>query len=140
MKTIRFTIPGNPFGKQRPRVVSRGRFSTAYTPKETVQYENLVKLCYEQAAKGERFPDDAMLDVEIVAYYEIPKSTAKKKRAAMLSQEIRPTKKPDGDNIAKVVCDSLNSIAYHDDAAVVEIHVSKFYAEVPHVDVTITQI
>ena len=63
MDEVRFTIPGKPFGKQRPRVVNRGKFSSAYTPKETVQYENLVKLYFQQAAHGEMFPDDAMLDV-----------------------------------------------------------------------------
>ena len=94
MNEIRFTIPGKPFGKQRPRVVNRGKFSTAYTPKETVEYENLVKLYYSQTAHGYMFPDDAMLDVRIFAFYEVPKSASKKKKAAMLAQDIRPTKKP----------------------------------------------
>lgn len=80
MNEIRFTIPGKPFGKQRPRVVNRGKFSTAYTPKETVEYENLVKLYYSQTAHGYMFPDDAMLDVRIFAFYEVPKSASKKKR------------------------------------------------------------
>ena len=120
MNEIRFTIPGKPFGKQRPRVVNRGKFSTAYTPKETVEYENLVKLYYSQTAHGYMFPDDAMLDVRIFAFYEVPKSASKKKKAAMLAQDIRPTKKPDFDNIGKIICDSLNLVAYHDDSAVVD--------------------
>lgn len=140
MNEIRFTIPGKPFGKQRPRVVNRGKFSTAYTPKETIHYENLVKLYFQQAAKGEMFPDDAMLDVRIFAFYEIPKSTSKKKREAMLAQQIRPTKKPDFDNIGKVICDSLNTVAYHDDSAVVDAQVRKFYSEKPRVEVIIKQI
>lgn len=140
MDEVRFTIPGKPFGKQRPRVVSRGKSSTAYTPKETVQYENLVKLYFQQAAGGEMFPDDAMLDVRIFAFYEIPKSTSKKKRAAMLAQEIRPTKKPDFDNIGKIICDSLNLVAYHDDSSVVDAQVRKFYSEQPRVEVIIKEI
>lgn len=137
MKQIKFSIPGQPFGKQRPRVVSRGTFSKAYTPKETVSYENLVKLMYSQAAKGKMFPDGAMLDVRIIAYYDIPKSTSKKKRKEMLEHKIRPAKKPDWDNIGKIVCDSLNLVAYHDDSAVVDAQVRKFYSENPRVDVTI---
>lgn len=140
MNEIRFTIPGKPFGKQRPRVVSKGKFSTAYTPKETVQYENLVKLYFQQAANGEMFPEDAMLDVRIFAFYEIPKSASKKKRTAMLAHEIRPTKKPDFDNIGKIVCDSLNLVAYHDDSAVVDAQVRKFYSEQPRVEVIIKKI
>lgn len=137
MKQIKFSIPGQPFGKQRPRVVNRGTFSKAYTPKETVSYENLVKLMYSQAAKGKMFPDGAMLDVRIIAYYDIPKSTSKKKRKEMLEHKIRPAKKPDWDNIGKIVCDSLNLVAYHDDSAVVDAQVRKFYSENPRVDVTI---
>lgn len=140
MDEICFTIPGKPFGKQRPRVVNRGKFSTAYTPKNTVQYENLVKLYYEQAAHGEMFPEDAMLDVRIFAFYEIPKSTSKKRRADMLANKIRPTKKPDFDNIGKIICDSLNLVAYHDDSSVVDAQVRKFYSEQPRVVVSIKTI
>lgn len=140
MDEIRFTIPGKPFGKQRPRVVNRGKFSTAYTPKKTVQYENLVKLYYEQEAHGEMFPEDAMLDVRIFAFYEIPKSTSKKRRADMLANKIRPTKKPDFDNIGKIICDSLNLVAYHDDSSVVDAQVRKFYSEQPRVVVSIKTI
>lgn len=137
LKKITFTIPGAPFGKQRPRVVNRGNFSKAYTPKETVQYENLVKMAYTQEAGEMKFPDETMLDVRIFAYYEIPKSTSKKRRALMLDKTIRPTKKPDWDNIGKIICDSLNLIAYHDDSAVVDSMVRKFYSENPRVVVTI---
>lgn len=140
MKRISFSIPGAPFGKQRPRVVHNGSFSKAYTPKETVNYENLIKVMYQQAAKGQMFPEGSMLDVRIIAYYEIPKSTSKKKQKQMLEHKIRPTKKPDWDNIGKIVCDSLNKIAYHDDSAVVDAQVRKFYSENPRVDVTIRRI
>lgn len=140
MKRISFSIPGAPFGKQRPRVVHNGSFSKAYTPKETVSYENLIKVMYQQAAKGQMFPEGSMLDVRIIAYYEIPKSTSKKKQKQMLEHKIRPTKKPDWDNIGKIVCDSLNKIAYHDDSAVVDAQVRKFYSENPRVDVTIRRI
>lgn len=140
LEEISFQIPGQPFGKQRPRVVSRGNFSKAYTPKETVQYENLVKLYFQQAAGGRVFSDDSMLDVRIIAYYDIPKSTSKKKRLEMLAHKIRPTKKPDWDNIGKIVCDSLNLVAYHDDSAVVDSQVRKFYSENPRVSVVIRKI
>ena len=110
------------------------------TPEQTVLYENLVKMEYRQQCRGIRFPDDAMLDVRVYAYYTIPASAGKKKRQAMLAKKIRPTKKPDFDNIGKVICDSLNGIAYRDDAQVVDGMVRKFYAEHPRVVVTIKEI
>lgn len=140
MKSIKFSVPGKPFGKQRPKFSRAGKYVMTYTPDETTNYESLVKLMYQNEARGRAFADDAMLDVRIIAYYEIPKSTSKKKRQMMLEHKLRPGKKPDWDNIGKVICDSLNGIAYHDDAAVVDAQVRKFYAEKPRVDVTIRQI
>lgn len=140
MKSIRFSIPGQPMGKQRPRVVHNGSFSQAFTPKETVSYENLVRVLYREAAKGKRFADEDMLDVRVIAYYSIPKSTSKKKRKMMLEHKIRPGKKPDWDNIGKIICDSLNTVAYRDDSSIVDAQVRKFYSENPRVDVTIRRI
>lgn len=137
---IRFIVPGHPFGKQRPNFARVGQYVKTYTPDKTVSYENLVKIMYQQEAKGKMFSDDAMLDIRIIAYYGIPKSISKKKRKAMLEHRIRPTKKPDWDNIGKVICDSLNTVAYHDDSSVVDAQVRKFYSENPRVEVTIHKV
>ena len=137
MKRIKFSVPGQPFGKQRPKFSRAGQYVKTYTPKETTSYENLVKVMYQEAAKGRMFKDGDMLDVRIIAYFEIPKSVSKKKRKEMLERKIRPTKKPDWDNVGKIICDSLNKVAYHDDSAVVDAQVRKFYSERPRVDVTI---
>lgn len=140
MKVIRFSVPGQPYGKQRPKFARVGNYVKTYTPDETVSYENLVKMMFREAAKGKMFSEGSMLDVRIIAYYEIPKSTSRKKRRAMLEHKIRPAKKPDWDNIGKIICDSLNKVAYHDDSAVVDAQVRKFYSEQPRVDVTIRAI
>ena len=138
--TVGFEIPGKPFGKQRPKFSRQGGFVRAVTPKETVVYENLVRLSYQEQEGRKRFGDDAMIEVAITAYYEIPKSTSKKKRALMLEGKLRPTKKPDADNICKVICDALNGIAYRDDAAIVTATVSKRYSENPHVEVCMWEV
>jgi len=46
----------------------------------------------------------------VTAVYEIPKSTSKKKVKLMQEGLERPCKKPDIDNIAKVVCEQVESI------------------------------
>lgn len=134
-----FCVYGEPQGKGRPRFSTYGGKVTTRTPDKTVLYENLVVTEY-RSQSGKRFPDDAMLDVRIIAYYGIPKSASKKKRQAMLDKKIRPTKKPDFDNIGKVICDSLNGIAYHDDAQIVDSQVRKFYSDTPRVVVSIAEI
>lgn len=55
----------------------------------------------------------------------------------MLSGEIRPTKKPDTDNIAKAICDALNGVAYRDDAQICCLTVQKQYSEMSAVSVRI---
>ena len=57
----------------------------------------------------------------------------------MLDRKIRPLKKVDCDNLVKVVLDSLNEIAYHDDVQVVDCQVRKFYSDNPRVVVTIQE-
>ena len=138
--TITFTVPGSPQGKMRPRVVKRGNFVQTYTPDKTVNYENLVKLMYGQEAKGRVFDREKSLRVLIVALYDIPQSTSKKRAELMRIGEIRPTKKPDLDNVAKIICDALNGVAYHDDAQVVDLKVVKYYSDTPCVTVTIEEV
>lgn len=132
-------IYGEPQGKGRPRFSTVCGHVKTRTPDQTVIYENLVKTEYRNQS-GVRFPDDAMLDVRVMAYYTIPKSISKKKRQAMLDHKVRPTKKPDFDNIGKVICDSLNGIAYRDDAQIVDAQVRKFYSDTPRVVVIIADI
>ena len=132
-----FTIEGEPQGKGRPRFsVVNGHVQTR-TPDSTVIYENLVKLSYRYACKEPMYDKDTPLVVQIAAFYGIPKSASKKKRHEMQFEMIRPTKKPDIDNLCKVVMDSLNKIAYHDDAQVVQTTVSKYYSDYPRVSVKI---
>lgn len=83
---------------------------------------------------------DAPLEVHIIAYYEIPKSISKKKKQEMLEDKIRPTIKPDTDNIAKSILDSLNGIAYKDDKQVVSLIVEKWYSEESSVSVIIEEV
>lgn len=134
---IKFTVYGKPFGKQRPRVAVHGGFSKAYTPKETVAYENFVKMAYLQE-NGEKKLQGG-IEAEIVGFFPIPKSESKKRRLLMLEGEIPYTKKCDCDNLAKSILDSLNGIAYDDDSQIYKLSVEKKYGEVPRVEVTLKE-
>ena len=135
---VRFTILGEPKGKGRPRFCRNT--GHAITPKDTVNYETLVRMEYGVAYSDFKFPDDTMLDMRIKAFYSIPKSASKKKRASMLANEIRPTKKPDMDNVVKIISDSLNQVAYRDDTQIVDCQCRKFYSDSPRVEVMIKEI
>lgn len=134
---VEFVVLGNPQSKQRPRFARVGNFVRSYTPDETVQYETLVRLSYQQAGHGKL---SGAIRAIIKAYFSIPKSVSKKRHGLMAENKILPiTVSKDSDNICKIVLDSLNKIAYDDDRQVVEIHVYKLYAENPRVEVTLEE-
>ncbi len=136
---IKFTVPGEPQGKGRPRFSTYGGIVHTRTPDATVIYENLIKTEYQLQCGTHKFPKATPLAIRIVAYYSIPPSKSKKQQALMRSHAVRPTKKPDWDNIGKVVADSLNQIAYHDDSQIVDSVVQKYYSDDPRVEVYIKQ-
>lgn len=137
IELLRFSIPGEPQGKARPRVVRTSAGSRAYTPDKTVAYEKLVRLRFSEL---HREPLEGEVAARITAYYGIPKSAAKKRKALMEVNEIRPMKKPDADNVSKIILDALNGLAYHDDSQVVELTVSKKFSPYPRVEVELWQI
>lgn len=137
---VRFTVLGEPKGKGRPRATVSGGYAKVYTPKDTVMYENLVRLEYRQQCGDYMFPEGAVLDMRIAAFYSIPKSASKKKRKQMEDGSIRPVKKPDMDNVVKSIADSLNGVAYRDDTQIVDCAVRKFYSDKPRVVITIKEI
>jgi len=135
---VKFTVLGEPQGKGRPRFANaKGRVITR-TPDKTVLYENLVVTEYRRQVGDVKFPDDAIIDLRIMAYFTIPASASKRKKAQMENGELRPAKKPDMDNIIKVIADSLNHVAYRDDAQVVDCQIRKFYSQQPRIEVTLT--
>lgn len=121
-----FEVIGNIIGKQRPRV--NMYTGNVYTPTNTKDYEEYIKQCFFlKYNKCEMILN--RVNIEIIAYFKIPSNTKKIDKEKMLKGEISPTKKPDIDNIAKVVLDSINKYVIKDDSQVTKISVEKRYAE-----------
>ena len=133
MTRYSFTVPGKPQPKQRPRVVSRGGFARAYTPKQTKDYEALVKECF-LSAYPKHEPTEAAVKMEVIIGVCPPKSSSKKKQRELLESGL-PTRKPDADNVFKAVADSLNGVLYVDDSQLVDISIKKVYSESDYITV-----
>lgn len=133
MTCIRFSVPGAPVAKARPRFTKNGH---AYTPDKTRSYEAIVKLCAMKAMKGKKLLTGA-ISLSVTAFFPIPKSCTNSVRAKALSGEFRHTKKPDWDNVGKVVSDALNGVVYADDAKVSHATVDKRYSDFPRVEVLV---
>lgn len=133
-----FVIEGTIRGKDRPRFNTQT--GTTYTTNRTAGYEAWVKDCYLSRGAGRWLEGEITATIE--AYYEIPKSKSKNKsmRMKMLNGSINPTVKPDADNIAKIILDALNKIAYRDDSQITQLTVIKRYSEQPHVRVTLEEV
>lgn len=137
--SIHFEIPGKPFGKQNPISRNFGKFSSTYLPEKTVNYGVSVAQ-YFTRAYPEFTPLITPLRILIRAYYLVPQSWSQKKKDKGLTNKIRPTTKPDWDNIGKIIGDALNKIAFCDDKQIVEGIVVKIYSDRPRVEVCISEI
>ena len=133
---VKLNIPGTPQGKARPRFSRTGH---AYTPDETRRYEARVAVLGKYAMCNRDIMRGAV-KISILAAFPVPVSYSLKRRAACLQGCERPAKKPDMDNIIKIICDGLNGIAWKDDAQVVEVSATKTYAEFPSVTVYIEEL
>ena len=129
------TIPGKPVGKARPRFRRAGFKVITYTPDESKKKE--VARIYKQSI-GVLYTD-ITLRVRILAKFPIPESWSKKNKDRALKGEIKPNKKPDLDNIAKIILDGLNGVAYTDDKQVTSLEIEKVYSDTPCVVVYIAE-
>lgn len=136
---INFFVPGTVKGKGRPRFTIRDGHPVAYTPKETKEYEQLIRQCYWQKAHGKK-PTEKPVSVTLTICYTPPKATGIAKYKECLAGAIRPTVKPDTDNVIKVVLDALNKLAWVDDKQVIDIRAGKWYAEQPGLMVEIEEV
>lgn len=98
-------------------------------------YEELLSQAGVEAMKATP-PRLGALSVRIEAGMPIPASWSQKKRHAALSGDLAPTGKPDFDNIAKAVGDSLNKIVWHDDSQIIVCAFRKFYSAEPGLTVS----
>ena len=120
-----FEVPGKVVGKGRPRLNTYT--GIVYTPTKTKDYETLVEQYFLL-----KYPKIKMLEgrikVSIIAYIGIPKTAKKSEINDMLEGKISPTKKPDIDNIVKIILDSMNKFAFKDDIQITKLDVEKKYS------------
>lgn len=138
------TVHGQPVGKPRPKATVVGGHARVYTPSAGQRYEYMVRETY--LANHQAKPSCSPLRIEIKAFFGLNKAdydskgNPNKKGKAKLSGACACAKKPDFDNIAKIVVDALNGIAWVDDCQIVSASVSKRYDASPRVEVVAYEI
>lgn len=127
-------IDGNPTPKGRPRV---GKNKIVYTPKKTRDAEKYIKSCVQKIIGINHCPIDTPIQIQIDFIIKRPKYMYSKKYP---SERIPHTKKPDVDNLIKLVSDSLNGYFFCDDSQIYRCISTKYYAaknENPHTQIRI---
>lgn len=112
----------------RPRDGSK-RFIVS--PKATVRAERSIREEMGLTFRGD--PLEGPLDLRILVFCAVPASWSRKRRAEALAGLIRPTVKPDFDNIVKIYSDAANRFIWRDDAQIVGHEFTKWYGEAPAV-------
>lgn len=134
---ILLVVPGEPKGKARPRFNrTTGR---AYTPSATQRAEHRIQLHWMQAGSP---TVQGPLSIDIEAVLARPQGHFKVdgSLSAAGSRMPHPAKKPDWDNLGKLVADSLNGLAYNDDAQIVCAELRKRWAKPEENECTVIRI
>lgn len=129
-------IPGQPIGKQRPRLSTRGGFARAYTPAPTVRWEKAAAAI--MAKQPRDFDSGAMVTVRMIAVMKRPQRLLRKRDP---DGRMWCDAKPDVDNVAKALLDSaVRAGVIDDDKQVVALYAAKMYAarnEEPRLEIEI---
>lgn len=121
-RKVAFTFPGEPKGKGRPRAIALiGADGEPYvrliTPQDTRDAEAALRAAFIKAHPNhKKFTGPVLL--RFTAVFETPKSFNRALREAAARGALYAIKKPDKDNIEKLIVDALNKIAFVDDQQV----------------------
>ena len=144
---LEFKLECHPKGKGRGRATRTGRRCGACgqqsgtlivrTPDPTRVLETAIRVTVQglMRRRGERMLDGALLGL-VVGLWPRPQKPPHRKYAG---RQWRPSS-PDADNLAKLVFDALNGVAYRDDAIVCDMRAQTLYAaegEAPGIEIYI---
>lgn len=130
-------VPGQPIPTARARKGKHGRW---YTPTPTLEYRGRVERAWMVEGRPDLGVGPIRASVELVfgrPAYQVKVDGTPRKGAP-------PYPPTDVDNLAKGVLDALNTLAYRDDAQIIDLHVTKRYVmpggEEPHSQVELTAV
>lgn len=141
-RSVTMRIDGEPQALARARIGrSRDGRPMNFDPKQNKIGKSAVIAAWREL---EVVRLEGALDLDLVCRFTRPKGHYGTGKNAGVLKDSAPTwvtKRPDVDNLVKLVCDALNGWAYHDDSQVVSASVLKVYAdEGPHTVVTLAEV
>lgn len=135
LSKITFTVPVTPRGWAR----ARRKGNVYFVDQETAAFKRAVTAFAAEAMRHSVLLEGPVA-MTVISIMPVPASWPRKKTEAALRGEVRPMTKPDADNLAKGVADSLNLVVYRDDAQIVSLRSEKFYGARPEVQVAVSEV
>ena len=120
-RKIEFTISGEPVAQGRPRFSNRGGFVKAYDPAKSRNGKQHVRYAAKHAMEGEE-PLAGPIHLRAEFGIMMPKSMARKRNPRPRQYRV---KKPDLDNLLKLVKDGCSGVVYLDDNSIVMVTARK---------------
>lgn len=139
-RAVTVILLGEPVPFARTRINKTGHL---FTPAKQRNAAAALKIEAQHAmlrANYGRAVFDEPLRMDVVAEFPVPASWSKRKQVAALAGETRPTRRPDIDNIYKLIADACNGVIFRDDALIVEASLAKRYGAQPKVIITVMPI
>lgn len=142
IRSIQFHVPGEVRGQSRPRATIRAGHAAVYESAEDRSYKGLIQHYAMEAMEKNGYsspvePDPSGFSVGVTVYMKFPQSFSRKRRERGFRLLLRPYRKPDVDNVAKIFLDAMNSVVYPDDRMVTQLHVAKVFSDIDSVYVTV---
>jgi len=125
-KEFMFVIPIDPIPWKRPGQSRYGRFDLQKAVKDQLRAIFIRGMDKHQPLLGK-------VHLSLIFHMPIPKSLPKKERDGWHS------KKPDLDNLIKLVLDSMNGICFRDDSQVCFIIAMKGYSDDPRTEILMVE-
>lgn len=117
---IRISIEGRPTPWAAPYVGKRGAFS-----KHTIRKQEAKTLL---SSRFDDQPWEGAINLKLVFFFKVPKSTSQIKKDLMLNGSLHCTKRPDLSNCVKFIEDVCTGILWKDDSQVISLHAEKIYS------------
>jgi len=142
-KVFKITVLGNPAAQKRHRTVTRAKggralpFARSYDPSASDKQD--IRVIAQQQAPIELLTGP--LCVDVIFYFPRPQShyrTGKLVGELKDNAPLHHTKRPDRDNLDKLVLDALTGVFWKDDSQICEGEILKHYSKHPRTEITIT--
>lgn len=142
---MKLTILGTPQPKQSARFrsvkIGNKSFVKSYQKKEVLNAEKNIAYDIKQQLPAGFKPISEAIKVKILFVFP-PLTSWNKKTENIFNSGVTlyKDKKPDIDNLQKLVCDAMQGVVYLNDSQIVDMHCVKIFGPVPMIEVTVKNI